>query len=74
MTAFTRNDPIIPPKPLFDCLEQAIRTAIHCGTNIAEVNFQRWAETFETTPARVEEIWAKCLTRIPPNSIQAEGK
>jgi hypothetical protein len=43
VNAFTRNDPVNPPKPLFDCLEQAIRTAIHSGTNIREVNFTRWA-------------------------------
>jgi hypothetical protein len=72
--AFTRNDPVNPPKPLFDCLEQAIRCAIHAGTNIREVNFTRWAETYETTAGRVEEMWARCLTRVAPNSIEAEGK
>jgi hypothetical protein len=75
MTAFTRNDPIIPPKPLIECLEQAIRTAIHSGTVLSEVRFDLWAQSYETTPSRVEEMWARCLTRVPPNSIEGvEGK
>jgi hypothetical protein len=74
MNAFTRNDPVNPPKPLFDCLEQAIRTAIHSGTMLSEVRFDLWAQSYETTASRVEEMWARCLTKIAPNSIEVEGK
>ena len=71
---FHRNDSVKAPRPLFDCLDGAIRAALHNGTRPEEMIQEKWCSTYHATPEQFDAAMLRAQTRIDPNSIEAEGK
>lgn len=74
-----REDPVIPPRPLFDSLPKAVEAALDHENLPGNILFERWAATFNTSARKIAAEFEKQrrerATRIPPNSIEGgEGK
>jgi hypothetical protein len=64
------------PRPLFDTLASAIRTAIRHGTLLSDINKSRWALTYgpDLTEQDVEAAWIHELTKETNARECGEGK
>ena len=71
-----REDPVIPPRPLFDSLPKAVEAALDHENLPGSISLDRWAATFNTSPKKIAAEFERQrkarLTRIPPNSGHGE--
>jgi hypothetical protein len=69
--------PIVPPKPLFHSMPNAVRAAILSGNSLSDINLCRWSQTYGCEPAAISEAWEAEMTRQsqqPINDFDVEGK